>query len=337
MNSRIDDYFVVMRIAAFLLLIGIGSVVSAQRYARYDALVQQADSLYGAEDYLGSAQRYSAAFGSVGEGGTVDDMYSAACSWARADVPDSAFRWLFLITEKLDFGELYQVTTDSDLTALHADDRWQHLVALVAANKDKIEVNFNRPIAHTLDSILRQDQLYRKGLGRQIQKQYGQDSEEWKAALRAMDKIDSSNLIAVTKILDEHGWLGPDSVGDAGSIALFAVIQHADHATQERYLPMMRAAVAKGDAEAGDLAYVEDRAALEEGKRQIYGSQIDRNQATGKYYVSPLEDPDHVDERRAAVGLGPLADYVANWDIIWDVGAYKADLPALEARERARK
>jgi hypothetical protein len=32
-----------------------------------------------------------------------------------------------------------------------------------------------------------------------------------------------------------------------------------------------------------------------------------------------------------------LADYVANWDIIWDVGAYKADLPALEARERARK
>jgi hypothetical protein len=44
-----------------------------------------------------------------------------------------------------------------------------------------------------------------------------------------------------------------------------------------------------------------------------------------------------VDERRRAVGLEPLADYVSNWDIIWDVKAYKADLPALEARERARK
>ena len=31
--------------------------------------------------------------------------------------------------------------------------------------------------------------------------------------------------------------------------------------------------------------------------------------------VSPLEDPDNVDKRRAEVGLGPLADYVSNWNI----------------------
>jgi hypothetical protein len=152
-----------------------------------------------------------------------------------------------------------------------------------------------------------------------------------------MDKIDSSNLIAVTKILDEHGWLGPDSVGDAGSIALFAVIQHADHATQERYLPMMRAAVAKRNAEPSDLALLEDRVALGQGKKQIYGSQIGQDNDTGEYYVRPLEDPDHVDERRASVGLGTLAEYVGIWGLIWDAAAYKADLPALEARERARK
>ena len=100
---------------------------------------------------------------------------------------------------------------------------------------------------------------------------------------------------------------------------------------------MMRAAVAKGDAEPADLALLEDRVALGEGKRQIYGSQIGRDPDTGEFYVSPLEDPDHVDERRRAVGLEPIADYVSNWDIIWDVKAYKADLPALEARERAHK
>jgi hypothetical protein len=32
-----------------------------------------------------------------------------------------------------------------------------------------------------------------------------------------------------------------------------------------------------------------------------------------------------------------VADYVATWGIIRNVAAYKADLPALEARERARK
>ena len=120
-----------------------------------------------------------------------------------------------------------------------------------------------------------------------------------------------------------------------GNSTLFLVIQHADIATQEHYLPMMREAVTNGDAFGSDLALLEDRVALRQGKRQIYGSQIGREN-TGEFYVSPLDDPDHVDERRAAVGLEPLANYVANWDIKWDVEAYKNQLPALEERLKLR-
>ena len=66
------------------------------------------------------------------------------------------------------------------------------------------------------------------------------------------------------------------------------------------------------------------------GRRQVYGSQIGINGLTGKHYVSPLDDPDHVDQRRASVGLPPMADYVKHWDIVWDVEAYKKLLPELE-------
>ena len=69
-----------------------------------------------------------------------------------------------------------------------------------------------------------------------------------------------------------------------------------------------------------------------QGKRQIYGSQIARDQETNVYYVSPLEDPDHVDQRSAEAGPGPLADNVNRWQSKWDREQYKKDLPTLEEK-----
>ena len=95
---------------------------------------------------------------------------------------------------------------------------------------------------------------------------------------------------------------------------------------------MMRAAVKEGNAKASDLAYLEDRVLLRQGKKQIYGSQIYYDGETGAFFVQPLEDPDHVDARRASVGLEPLADYLEYWDMKWDLEEYKKQLPAIEKR-----
>jgi hypothetical protein len=99
---------------------------------------------------------------------------------------------------------------------------------------------------------------------------------------------------------------------------------------------MMREAVRNGKAQGSSLALLEDRVALGQGKRQIYGSQISTDMATKLYYVRPLEDPDNVDERRKSVGLQPLAEYVKQWQIKWDVEQYKKDLSAIEAKEGKR-
>jgi len=300
-------------------------------------LINEAHARYEAKDFAASAKFYSSAFESLGWSGSILDRYNAACAWALANVPDSAFSELFHIAVRMtDFQDLDLITRDTDLVSLHADPRWDRVITEVKANKDLAEANLDRPLAHTLDSILDEDQRYRRQTD-EVEKQYGRDSEEMKTLWRTIGRVDSTNLALVSKILNERGWLGPDIIGQNGNATLFLVIQHADIATQERYLPMMREAVAKGDANSADLALLEDRVALRQGKRQTYGSQIGRDKDTGEYYVSPLEDPDHVDERRASVGLGPLADYVSHWDIIWDVGAYKADLPAIEAKERGEE
>ena len=110
------------------------------------------------------------------------------------------------------------------------------------------------------------------------------------------------------------------------------VLQHSDLKTQEKYLPLMRKAVTNGKAKPKHLALLEDRVALRQGKKQIYGSQISMNSQTNEAFIMPLEDPDNVDTRRGLVGLPPLADYVSVWGIKWDIEQYKKDLPIIEER-----
>lgn len=128
---------------------------------------------------------------------------------------------------------------------------------------------------------------------------------------------DSLDLLRVTVILDSAGWLGPDEIGATASQALFLVLQHADAkpAIQAEYLPVMREAVAEGKARPDELAMLEDRVAVNHGRPQIYGSQI--GWKDGKGYVKPMEDEEHVNERRVAVGLEPLEKYAERFGVVW--------------------
>lgn len=330
-------YLRCMRTSIAIALILLQSTpIIAQDEALYNELTRKAFTLYEQKDFKGSAETFSKAFEALGWKGTSNDRYNAACSWALAGVPDSAFFHLKRIAEMMDYADLRYITNDTDLNILHADKRWDEVLGLVRANKDRLEANYDKPLVALLDSIYSEDQGIRQQID-EIESKYGRDSKEMQELWANMARKDSMNLIVVKKILDERGWLGADVVGPTGNITLFLVIQHADLATQEKYLPMMREAVKNGKAQGSSLALLEDRVLIRNGKRQIYGTQIGIHEETGKHYVSPLEDPDRVDERRASVGLGTLADYVSHWNMTWDVGSYKKQLPELEKMLEERK
>lgn len=301
----------------------------------YFSNIKAADSLYDVKEFKNSAMKYISAFKSNGWKATPTDRYNAACTWALASVPDSAFYHLNRLATKSNYTNYSHITADSDLNSLHVDKRWKPLLEKVKSNKDKSEANLNKPLVAILENIYVEDQKYRQQIDG-IQQKYGWESKEMKDHWKIINEKDSVNLIKVEAILDKHGWLGADVVGGQGNSTLFLVIQHSDQKTQEKYLPMMRDAVKNGKAQGGSLALLEDRVALGQGKRQLYGSQIGRDPETQAYFVSPLEDPDNVDKRRAEVGLQPIAEYIRNWQMKWDVEHYKKDLPALEAKIKKR-
>jgi hypothetical protein len=54
---------------------------------------------------------------------------------------------------------------------------------------------------------------------------------------------------------------------------------------------------------------LEDRVLVGEGKKQLYGSQVVAG-PDGLPRLHPIEDPENVDERRRAIGLPPLEEYL---------------------------
>lgn len=297
----------------------------------YYSLVKSADSLYNLQEYKKSAFTYSEAFKEAGWKGTSTDRYNAACSWALANHPDSAFYNLFKIANFLNYMDYDHMVTDSDLSVLHEDKRWALLINKVKENKDKAEEHLNKPLVRILDTIYTEDQKYRMEID-EVGKKYGSNSEQMKTLWETINEKDRVNLKKVTAILDKYGWLGAEEIGEQGSITLFLVIQHSDQKIQENYLPMMREAVKNKKALPANLALLEDRVSIGRGKKQIYGSQV--SGVLGQYYLLPLQNPDSVDKRRSEVGLQPLAEYLSRWQIKWDVEECKRQQVQLETTEK---
>jgi len=299
----------------------------------YEDLIKKADSCYGAKNYKVSTDFFAKAIKVKPE--SKKNFYNASCAASLANDKKKSLKWLEIAINN-GFDNLNHIKTDSDLDNIRKEKKYIEIIAKLQKKTELIEANYDKPLQKELLEIFKEDQDIRNQYV-SAQKKYGYQGKEMDSLGKIMILKDSLNLIKLVKILDEKGWVGKDKVGQQANQTLFLVIQHSDLKVQQKYLPMMREAVKKGNANAGSLALLEDRIALREGRKQIYGSQIGTNPVTKTQYVLPLEDPDNVDKRRTEVGLGTLADYVKNWNITWNVEQYKKDLPEIEEMSKPKK
>lgn len=308
--------------------------VRAQDVQVYSALVAEAEQLTASKSYEEASAKYQAAFDELDGKAGVDHRYDAARVFALAGEDEKALFHIKYLAEhpRIQFSDLDKIKSDKAFNSYQNNEDWAAVVALVKANKISFEKDLDKPLAARLKEILEKDQKLRNQF-LELERKHGVNSEETKKLWGPIAQADAENLKEITDILDSRGWLGPKVVGKDGSKAIFLVIQHADIAIQEKYLPMMRDAVAKGDAQPHDLALLEDRVAVRNGRKQIYGSQIGIDSSTNTYYVEPIMDPDKVDERRKAVGLNTLAMYLTNFGIKWDLEAHKARSKKMEEKK----
>lgn len=308
-----------MKIVFYIYAFSLAFFGRTQDFARSLQWIALAEQAYKDGNFLESSNCYDSAF--VASMGMVNnhDIYNAACSNALGNRVEIAFILLeSIVYTPIDPYTSYEhLSEDKDLEVLHTHSKWLQLVEKAKSNQINQYAVLDSVLIEELRIIYDDDQLLRLEEDELI-KTYGKSSNEVNALWSAIAVKDSINVLKVTKILDEKGWLGPNIVGRDGNRALFLVIQHASLEIQIKYLPMIKVAVQNGSAQASDLAMLEDRIAIRKGEKQIYGSQIGFNKETNTYYVEPVIDPTNIDQRRLKVGLIPIAEYVAMWNITWD-------------------
>lgn len=128
---------------------------------------------------------------------------------------------------------------------------------------------------------------------------------------RYLGPSDRRNAARLSRLLRGRGWFRRSEVGDRGASAAFLIVQHSgDIGLMRRVLALMQPLLSIDEVEGQDYALLYDRVALHDGRSQRYGTQGFCG-ADGRYAVPPdLEDPEHLEDRRSAVGMTSMATYL---------------------------
>ncbi|MNL37149.1 hypothetical protein D3C87_1592760 [compost metagenome] len=130
-------------------------------------------------------------------------------------------------------------------------------------------------------------------------------------------KIDFENTEDLKPLLQIYSWFTISEFGRKTDINAWLLVQHADHDPdfQKSVLPTLEKLYPLKETRADNYAYLFDRVAASwndpsKRKLQRYGTQ-GMCVGPGTWAPLPVEDEVNLDKRRASVGLGPEADYIA--------------------------
>ena len=298
-----------------LLLIFISVSVHAQMNKRaYDSLIKIADDLYRNKKYKMAAHTYSQGFKEFGWRAYPLDRYNAACCWARAKKPDSAFRFLQLLIARVNYADYEKVYYEPAFKKLKRDKRWQPMIKKIKLNRDSVDAalaKINKPLIFTLDSMVNKDQFWRGLSRRRSNGETKADSIDVYTIGLNMRIADSMNYGLVRKIFFRFGYPGFDIVGSKGSGNFWLFVQHQDRHPefQDSVLTAMKAQCEKNNASWTNYAYLLDRVKVNTGEKQIYGTQMQLNKEETSFEPKPFTEPEKLNERRKSVGLNTIEEY----------------------------
>lgn len=281
------------------LLAASAAPVSAAAPARLD----DALAAYDAKDYGTCADtlaRIDAAPAGLPSGG---DLFYVECL-AAAGKTDAA---LAVLDARLAQGRIdIQELTHKDrpgLNRLRTLPSWSSLIAHAETLDATRQARLNQPLRQALLARVEKDQAVR---------QKAIDEGNTPASWQQTVVVDQDNTTWLKTIVAKKGWPTRTSVGEDGSKAAFLIAQHAtlDPAFQEHVLALMQAALAQKEADPSDVAMLQDRVLLHQGKPQLYGTQF-KTEPDGTMALDRTQDINGLDARRATMGLPPIAEYKA--------------------------
>ncbi len=286
-------------IACFLLLVSSSHLRSQND--DYLSGVKSAEQMRAQSHFCEAAREYSNAFKFLEGKATPKDRFNAACNWSLCEEFDSAYYHLFRLAEKTEFLDCHLLNSEKSFLSIRNDERWKSLQDVI----NPLHETYNDSLSQLLEKIHEEDQRYRSMLD-ELKYQGEKNKSARFALVQKMETQDSLNIQMIKQILQQHGWQSRNQVGSYASTSQWLVIQHGDLSVQEYFYPIMEQAVKDNKASQRDLAYLEDRILMRQGKKQLYGTQYKLDETSGEMRLWEIEEPHLLNERRAKVGLPPM-------------------------------
>lgn len=125
--------------------------------------------------------------------------------------------------------------------------------------------------------------------------------------------VDEASYTLISEAFAEHGWLDAARFGERTAHRAWLLVQHADDHPdfQAAVLDAMTPLLERGEVSRRDYANLFDRVALAHDRPQRYGTEPVWTCQEDGLHLAPVEDPDGLAERRAAMGLEPVEDALA--------------------------
>ena len=140
--------------------------------------------------------------------------------------------------------------------------------------------------------------------------EYDLDSEKIIGA--TMTFVDEKNRNRLKEIFKEFSFPNKELVGKDAMLGIFLIIQHADGDPewQKSQLKNIENAVNIGDIDGQSYAYLYDRIKINNGEKQLYGTQFTNIDPIKKTVeLADTEDLENLDKRRREVGTMPIEMY----------------------------
>jgi tetratricopeptide (TPR) repeat protein len=226
---------------------------------------------------------------------------------------DSCFKYLNLAIE-LDTSEA--ALTDPFFIPARDDKRWTTF-------EDRLiwmlNIKLNSPYrdlgyARALWRLGAYDQAYFNEIGIAFRK-IGMRSSVASALWKLKFMIQEKNQEELEKLVAAKGWPKTGDVGSQAAMSAYLVAMHTNDGSQKKYLPMIRKSCEANELPWQRYANIYDRCLFNENKPQKYGTHTRYNEQTKREELYPLEDESKVDEWRKELGLEPLSDYLARFNI----------------------
>jgi hypothetical protein len=271
----------------------------------------KADSLINEANIVGAVAEYRKIY--KADPKDQRNVYNYACAFSVGKKVDSCFKYLE-IAVRMDTS--IAALIEPDLLTIRKDTRWQDFENNLVSMLNR---KFHNPYpdieyAKKLWKLRALDQAYFTQIGIAGRKT-GMKSSVVEALWDFKFMIQERNQEELGKLIAAKGWPRVADVGSDAAMAAYLTVMHSNDGMQKEYLPVIKKICEEKELSWERYAMMYDRSLYNENKPQKYGTHTRYNEKTDSAELYPLEDETKVDEWRKELGLEPLAEYMARFNI----------------------